>query len=81
MRSGPTPELTRREEAASCGKFSMKDLLIPVGLNELLGRACDVSIQPAIWLCSAASITITSTEDVCEAAQRILDRHWRYFTS
>jgi hypothetical protein len=40
-----TLELTRRETTTSCGKLTMKDKLIPVGLNELLGRPCDVSIQ------------------------------------
>jgi hypothetical protein len=34
--SSITPELTRREELRAASKFSIKDKLIPVGLNELL---------------------------------------------
>ena len=34
--SSRTPELTRRETPASCDRFSTKDKLMPVGLNELL---------------------------------------------
>jgi hypothetical protein len=32
-----TPEFTCRESTTSCGKFSMKGLLIPVRCNELFG--------------------------------------------
>jgi hypothetical protein len=49
-----TPELTRRESTASCDKLTMKGTLIPVGLNELLGRPHDMGIQCAIWLCSSS---------------------------
>jgi hypothetical protein len=41
MRSGITPELTRREALRAASKFSMKDWLNPVRLNELLGRPLD----------------------------------------
>jgi hypothetical protein len=47
-----TPRFTRRETSASCGKFSMKDKLIPVGCNRLLGSAINVSIQLSISHCS-----------------------------
>ncbi len=40
-----TPELTRRESTASCGKFTMRGKLIPVGSNELFGGPCDVTIH------------------------------------
>jgi hypothetical protein len=61
MRSSPTPELTRREESASCGKFSMTDKLIPLRLNELLGRTIDVMIQLSIPLSWLRSVTLNAT--------------------
>jgi hypothetical protein len=42
----------------------MKDKLIPVGCNRLLGSPRDVSIQVPIWLCSASS---QSTRLICNA--------------
>jgi hypothetical protein len=38
VRAVLTPELTRRESTASCGKLTIKGWLIPLASNELLDR-------------------------------------------
>jgi hypothetical protein len=50
-------------------KLTMKDKLIPVGLNELLGSPLDVTIQRALLFCPASLYSIRLPHEGA-AAQR-----------
>ena len=62
-----TPELTRRETSASCGKFSMRAALFPVGFNEQIDRSRCIVFKLGFIGCRIQP-TITPSRSVFIAA-------------